>query len=553
MAKVYRVGSSTPDGVISYQPQATAIVFPFKRQDIRKLSASKDVDAIMETSNPLVIQNDIMSLSISKQKSAPSAMFNMVLASGRVNYEEAIYPGDWIMLYINRFNKEIDLSNIDISQGSGFKLFGVVTEVFREQQTSASGATMVSYRITGSDWGFIFNSQIYFNPATLDNVEQKQELDAVFFTLQGVQGDLNSLIKPEQQIQLIFKNIIGQNPREAFVAGSLKAPHRIFLVPAAILKLFKDKSFPFDNEKHAKSISNIIERRLGVERYASTLVPQKTNQLLGRKIFRVEYTASPTLWSLLQNHSNSLLNEIYTELLPSTETGDLKPTFVARQMPYNTKTKIAGATTTSFFELPIVSIPENFIISKRLGRSLNTLINFIQLWSNTLGEVNAPSLAEQSSRGNYDANYSSIVRYGLRTMATTADFDSLIDFDPSQRYTVAASQTPTWVRILSDWYMDMYLLRSGDVTVNGIEEHLPVGYNIALEDTLYHLEGYSHSYNVTSSGHTFRTTLNLSMGRRLDKYQQTILKNQATTQIDLTAASQLGRDQRGYTSESEDE
>lgn len=547
MAKIYRVGGATIDGVLSYQPQATAIVFPFKRQDIRGLSASKDVEVIMETDTPLIIQSDIMSMSISKQKASPAASFNMVLASGRLNYEEAIYPGDWIMLYMNRFNKKIDPAKIDISQESGFKLFGIVTEVFREQQTSASGVTTVSYRIAGTDWGFIFNSQIYFNPANLDNVEQKQELDAVLFTFQGVQGDLNTLITPEQQIQTVFKNIIGQNPRESFVAGSIKAPHRIFLVPGAIVKLFKDKAITYDNEKHTKSISNIIERRLGIERYSGTLVPKKAQSLLGRKIFRVEYTASPTLWSLIQNHSNSLLNEIYTELLPSSETGDLKPTFVARQMPYNKATKISGATTTSFFELPIISIPEDFIITKRVGRSINSLVNFMQIWSNTLGEVNAPSLAEQTSRGNYDANYPSIIRYGLRTVTTTADFDTL------QLFNSAASQSPTWVRILSDWYMDMYLLRSGDVTVNGIEEHLPVGYNVALEDTLYHLEGYTHTYNVTSSGHLFRTILNLSMGRRLDERQKTIIKNNKTDRLEFAASNKIERDQRGYSSESDNE
>jgi hypothetical protein len=183
------------------------------------------------------------------------------------------------------------------------------------------------------------------------------------------------------------------------------------------------------------------------------------------------------------------------------------------------------------------------IINKRIGRSLNTLINYIQL----LGQPSTSQtsgVAIQAVAQNERTDLVAISRYGLKPMVKTDDFDDPAIFTSTTNY-----RSPRWVNLLDDWWGRLHHHFNGSLTCNGITEHIAVGYNLQIEDKLFHIEDYTHTYSVSPSGnHTFRTTLGLSMGRTIGKNGNTFISLDTATD-DAQNPSIINRDSRGVTDE----
>jgi hypothetical protein len=188
-------------------------------------------------------------------------------------------------------------------------------------------------------------------------------------------------------------------------------------------------------------------------------------------------------------------------------------------------------------------MPKEGIINKRISRSLNLLINYMQLWGLSYHEVNKGNQAIQSLGNNQRADFASIYRYGMKPLIRTSDFDAAI-------LRGSRPQSPVWINYLNDWWSNLHLLFSGSIMTHGIEEHLAVGYNIQVEDKLFHIEGYTHSYSVNSENSTkfFRTSLQVSMGRHIDKNNKSKLKVKTSSNKDFSkiAEDYLNRDDRGF-------
>lgn len=556
-----RIYVSNPDDKVqSYNPSYQVIIFPYTNHDTQNINPN-DYKGVVGTNPPLYIVSDVIQMTVSKTKNAPEGRLAMTLVGGDINYQEAVYPGDWIMAYMSR-SEIIDNPSIDIN--SGLKFLGMVTEVYRDENTTGNGATVVRYTITAAEWSHVFNSNIYFSPATLLDAQKQQELTGFAYTLAGVfkaKGDILQNVEPNQLVDTIITSILGANPLNNTIQLTdtrtvASSPQRSFLIPDAVSKIFRFKADQItkNNEKHPSSIVNIMQRWLGLQKYAkNSLIPSSFEALKGAKIFAVDLGSCVTVWSLLELYSHKILNEKYCELLPDRDNPTiLRPTFALRQIPFTTnefkfssndsKTDF-NLTTTKFDELPRVVVPKEFLINKHIGKSIAPIMNYLQLFGQASSDTQGAQ-AIQTELGNEANDTVAVYRYGLKPMIQTSDFDNP-GLGDGVNY-----RSPAWIRLLKDWWLKLHHHFNGSITTFGIQEHLAVGYNLQIEDKLYHIEGYTHTFQVYPTGSKeFRTRIDISMGRTLDKNGNSSIKvktgKQGDPTIDAQNASILDRDDRG--------
>lgn len=503
-------------------------VLTFVRWENRDTQRIGNVSAT-SVRDPLVVENDCISVTTVGNKATLTPSMSATLVMTDVNYETSIAPGDFV--FVNMLNWEEDARRVANQaraktaingQADGFKGVFKVQGVRKMLTTDPNdGTKMLVFNING--YAFTeFNNTIYFNPYLIDpNQDPKNQL--LFASYLG--KDWTALVNDkgftnvQDIIAVLIQSFIGTGITDQGRLeknGVVKSPNVHFYVPELVGSLL--------GVRGAKAAKDIYNYLFGVQKYgAGTTVSLEDGmnpQGLFQKFDRFYYTPTPCdgssllkpeywnqvkAWAIINQYTNSPLNELYTCFRVSPE-GDVMPTVVFRQIPFTNEDYTGPGAVTKFMNLPRWKISSALITDLDLGREEAARVNFVQYFGrSTLGAEGA-DIAQQIAQTNYVYDIDDVQRSGLRPYIVTTQFD-----DPT---TVKKDyRSPIWAQILSDTLIGGHLKMNGTMTSAGIVDPIAVGDNLEFDNVVYHIEQITHNCSIARDGKKmFRTTLNLSSG-----------------------------------------
>jgi hypothetical protein len=485
-----------------------------------------------EVRDPEVVENDCLQVTTTVTKGSLTPSMSATLVMTDKNYVASIAPGDFVM--VNMLNWEKDARRVaDAARAKqsingpndGFKGVFKVQGVRRMVQVDPNtGTKIVLFRING--FAFTeYNNTIYFNPYLIDpNQDPKNQLLFASFIGRDWQNLVNSkgLTNVQDVIATLIQSFIGAgitNQGRFEKNGTLKSPNVHFFIPQLVGALL--------GVSGAKAAKDIYVHVFGIQKYltgsAQTLAAGFNPQggKMRQKFNRIYYTGTPCggdtflkpeywnqikTWAILNQYTNSPLNELFTCFRISPD-GFVMPTVVFRQIPFTNEDFKGNLPVTKFMNLPRWNIDPALIFDQDIGRDEAARINFVQYFGKSTVGAEGADIAQEIARGNYSYDIDDVQRSGLRPFVVTTQFDEPTTTNKEYR-------SPGWAKIVGDALIGGHLKMNGHITCAGIVDPIAVGDNLELDNTVYHIEEVSHnsSINVQSGQKMFRTTIGLSSG-----------------------------------------
>jgi hypothetical protein len=440
----------------------------------------------------VVVNNDIVRCTVSKDKSSHAGTFTIVLKAGRVgsdsdefsnkdliDYTKTVKPGDWVNIYITKTGGPNDISK------DSLKMLGIVEQVTLEEfDNPASGAPTQVFVVSGKDFGKVFESQIFFNPI------MNSETAATIFGADFLNDSLKAVsASPTPSPDDVMKALVSFFYGGAFAKSNRE--HETWFVPPSLAKFFG-----VDLQSKTKpSFIDIFDynSRIGLEGANGAI----KGKLPGQTVIK-SLPTSGTIWQVLSYYSNALLNELYCDLVPTAK--GLKPTLIFRQLPYSVaggnlkiSTNVGQDQRTFLHALPKTTINSSMIKRKVVSKVDAERINHV---------VVIPRIETPFPFGYKSAlNPTSVQRYGLRSLAVETAYAANGE-DSFEAYCLLC------VNLLAEWFFNNEDYYNGSITVEGLDKQVPLGSNLFIEDIgqLYHVEGYTHNFEQMADGRTTFTT-----------------------------------------------
>lgn len=519
-----------------------AYMLTFLRWSNRDTANFSDT-SFTETREPLIVISDCVGLNVVSNKSSHIHQSTMVMLGGDINYSTAVAPGDFV--FINMLDSDDHLfgagkgpnnadadslyvraTNSKYINGShdGFKGVFKVQSVRKILQVNPDGPKTLHYQISAAAFTE-FNQVVYFNPyIAFENAQDQDRATAVLN--KNATKEWSSKTKVKNNLGSIFTSLIGFLIGEGFDKNYtpqkevVKNHNKNFLMPAKSASLLGIRSTGSKPTVAAMFFNYFV----GIQKYTSAkgvdlnigLNPEYTTdgtyfkskeQPPGVTILQAEPWAQVTAWSILNQYSNSLLNEMYTSF-KLTPDNRVMPCVVFRQKPFtssNFKKKYSNSTT-EFLSLPRWKINPNIITTLSMGRDEVARINFVHVVTKTRYNDIQDQAAQQASIKSFRLDEQDIMRNGLRPFISSSDFDFPTDANKT-------NNAIPWNNLIYDWLTNGHLKENGTVQTVGIEEPIAVGDNCQIDNTVYHIESVTHSMQIDANGSKkFDTTLKLSYG-----------------------------------------
>lgn len=520
---------------------------------------------------PLIVENDCIQINVSDNKGVLTPSMSATLVQTDINYSTEIHPGDFV--FVNILNWEEDskkiIEKIEKSQpinekDDGFKGFFKVQSVRKTISSNPNtGTKTVLVRIEG--FAFTeFNNTIYFNP-NLINLKVLANTGLYIADIAGAWSDLVSKSgKPyiQEIIKFLIKAFIGSGPITKNVKDDtgkinlLLSSNQHFILPRLVGQLLGTvKPDAKDNKQFVSvtSAKDIYLYLFGIQDYENTnsndpSIAMNPSNLLnknqksgflftknyckGNSILKPEFWNSVTLWSILNQYTNSPLNELYT-CFKLSSFGRVMPTVIFRQIPFTSEDfenqkfgvldKISKKIkVTKFLSLPRWKIGSESIYSINIGKDEAARVNFVQFYAKSLMNANGIEIAGETASHNYVFDSKDVVRNGLKPIIVQNQFDDL----PEN----LEKSSPIWARILGDALIGGHLKLNGTIECIGISDPITVGDNLEFDNVVYHIEQIVHSASINplNGTKTFRTTISLSHGISVNSNEQGIKYSQMT-------------------------
>lgn len=484
-----------------------------------------------ERTPPVIIRNDIVRCNITKNKGESSGAFSLTLKRGKkvvrnqvqnqdINYLDVIHSGDWIMIYMKKSGSVTVGSS---ASTSGLKFVGIVENVrYIEVDDPGRGSPTLQYVVTGRDFGKVFESEIFFNPV-VNNQTIQTLLGATFLqdAQKSIKGD-NRAVTTGFTPDKVIKNLVS-----FYLGGTvdrLNSNHQTWYVPKSLATVFNPKN----RAKASVSFIDMLStEKIGLHKYNANGDARSVEirELPGAALIK-SLPSEGTVWSILEFMQNAALNEMYTELSVD-KNGNLQPTLVHRQVPFSNRTnaetnpftankKYKKSTFTdpnknndkTFFDtLPYTSITSSDIRQKNVGKSDHERINHVMVVPKI--DVNTATIDQLF---NTAYNVPSVQRYGLRSLRTQTAYILKTGEGLGKFLQKCVSH-------LVDWFFLSHHLFNGTIITDGFDSHVELGTNLYISDVrqLYHIEGYSHTYEIVADGRIiYNTELRVSRGQSFD-------------------------------------
>lgn len=540
----------------SYAHDADVIVYNY---DIRSPATIQGFSAseIMNTT-AISLRDSITAIQCNKTKSSPQGSFSINLKPTK-DWAQILIPGSWCAIFMtDRPLTDEDYSSNATAvmvQGkkstiknviSPLKMIGMIMSVRVQKVRNSDGTITVSYSICGYDFGYVFTSQIYIN-ALLQNdlgigTLQPKFADLTFAT------NINTFANPAVNVKRVLSawSSLSSSASPFSITSVTQAAAPQIHPPSIKMQIPKDLAELFGG---GVEILSFITPCIGIDRRESKVIkisPDGTSgdfdpELIGEKAFNLwQLILHNSLWGMINEFSNPLMNETYCDLHPTTANSSIggapaftlpeweeiviKPLFIMRQKPFNTPnydrlwteslTPAASGIREAFpvtklHEIARTAIVAEKILSFDVGYSEYERVNFAEINGFLMNGPQSGQATGPFNAANLPAySEESIIRFGLRPMIHMGTEYGIT----SQRIEAAG----LWRPLLVDWWFNTNKFASGTVECIGLSEHIALGENIELVDQgiVGHIEAYSHNFMVdTGTGNRiFRTSIEFSKG-----------------------------------------
>lgn len=532
----------------------------------------------------------LMNISTNKTKSAPAGTFEFTLAPTK-NWVKAITPGSWFVVLMSA-NTKLQQKHFQKADPSVVKFFGrvdgVVVNVGVDQET---GVRMTTYTVVGSDWGQIFNSVLYVDPAARNPNDSAISTTGRFvydnyladISYDNATGLPTSTTNVKKLIELwgttntVFSNINTEiSPNTTVIVK----PEISFQVPQQVQQFFG-----FPTNKLTQIVANNLRlgRLTGYDTYQSEADADEAVGIIApNSIF-----GTHTFWQVLQDNCNHVINELVTDIRWEPINADGSPTKNAKPIlclykrvrPFIVRSDYEiykNTTPGDVDQQGNKAAPDKSIIGPIVSRFENVRritiplenVKAISAGTNWRDKYNYAEM--QIDHSLFTENFDTIIkinssvfdpkvfgREGFKPMiAQTKYMPSTPDgaFDPLKVF--------NWKYILKEWYFDTHNMLNGEVSLVGMDTYIQVGDNILIDADvlgissnintansqnkrksylLAHVESVSHSFSVTpeDGARTFSTTVQFVRGIITDstgKQFRVGTRTQGTGRIDVNAS-----------------
>jgi len=499
--------------VASRSSFASVVYWHYKRQNLGAAtglasasdSAKLDTDAFTFETGQL--EEEIASVRMNKSLDQSSGTFDLTLFP-TTNWKAKLSPGDWIAIYI--FD-EYEVKKGAQRGNTNLLMLGNIDRVSRTlSKNDDDDKIELRYTVSGRDFGKVFeDTDIWFDPYT----NQMSGLDVALRTaglpLSGNPSDIT------------------------------KAAIDVFLGPGAITNLGKTAGLGM--WRVPKPVVTLFGSQTGASaNFYDLLRVNITPNLPG---FKANQMLAPddsnSLWELLKRGANSLVNDLYIEMVKDSNRRSV-PTITLRPRPVcspalrsSVKGTLGGAvqtlqelSSTSFLELSPAEIR-----FENMGKDDHSRFNLFWLYTTLKTDyMLSPSANLDLARGigNPTFQRQSIQRHGLRRLQQTLEFCYQEDARKKGVKVLGANSNLNIFRAFMEQVYDMHsfnhLYDAGTIECTGVVE-AEVGKALIIKpsrsgdpEKIFLIEGYEHEWTFPN---VWRTTFTLTHGQ----FKSTVSKN----------------------------
>lgn len=505
---------NVPDILVWVVPFAYPGTFSFDLSEAEVNGVTDD--EALEVWDPIVI-GGITQASVSTSKRAHTTSLSLQCVDPQNQYMSHISPGDWI--FCSMFTNPADAARIKAAiktRGqindfhSGLKFVGRVQTVRRVISTNPGTAAKTRrIAITGVGFGE-FDTTVYYDPALDVNTSQGELFFSQFFG-KSLMTDFGAITTPAGALPRLIGALVGSGPGATYAGDMLRSPNRAFKVPGIIGKFLGT----VDKEPGRSTLtySSILTCIFGVQTYgvrgsndyrevSSTFkengfVPilkgKKDNamhyytpdELHGQFPMQLVPWVNVPIWGILNSFLMPIANEMYTCLRVDGK-GRILPTYVARQIPFNTDFLQAdgGQPIARFLNLPRWKIEDQQVVSYDASKSNTLRCNFVQIRSQAAVEYQQGFEIDRALNPP-KRDPADISRNGLYSILGTSN--NLLTNSGDARW---------WTKIVTDRSMGGHLKFSVQLQTIGIQEPICEGDNAEYDGLVFHIEALQHSYTI---------------------------------------------------------
>jgi hypothetical protein len=312
--KKHTVTVKTPHAAVLVWNYEDRVGVPTGGYDDSGISKGNILKTESGDSLPPVIVSTLSCVSIqtNKSKSQPDGHFQLVLAPFK-NWVSTLTTGSWCAILMS--NEPIQEKDLKKANKKHVKMLGRIESVRCETNVDETGARRTLYYVTGTDWGYIFNSILYIDnliagpndPKSQGNSAAVAIRDALF----GNKGTPQSFSVAQNLTNIL--DVMGKNlggfTKSGEEIGRLTKTIYQFSIPAAVRKYFD-----FRSASGAPTTATSINK----------IVTLTTGSLIGSNRYK-DYRESVgfidpftlqgthTLWQTLLENSNPALNEMFCD------------------------------------------------------------------------------------------------------------------------------------------------------------------------------------------------------------------------------------------------
>jgi hypothetical protein len=562
------VSNSETTAIQTTDPQAAMIIWSYDHR-----LSSQPTKGVGDISQIILPTTSIIDMSTSKQKGSPAGSFKVTMAP-TFNWISRITPGSWCVLLMSRETPIEDLQSVGKVDERTFRMLGRIETVrLQHGVNQQTGARYQQYVVTGSDWGSVFNSVLFFDSIGSNQVTDQdpnigQALRILFnseFQSLGAQG-----AGPPTTTQIMQGIInmwgtplpdVSDKLNKANIAATSEAQ---FTLPSGVV------SYMGLEPRDVPGVPTVLNKGTGF----ASLINMHVGPLTAYDSYPKEHKGDAqgipepnsfngmnSFWSLLQKNSNPILNEMIADVrfegggdFSGYDASKSKPALALykRVRPFTMTNKIEGdekepdpnslpgvKNNISYYKnVRRILLPHNDVIQVNAGSNWRDKLNYIEIFPRV-----------QNLSDNFDALLKSQMqtvdrkayqREGFKPLMETAVYVPYIQ-GSTDKYNF--TQALEWKYLLRDWHFNTHLMLNGSISFVGVDRYIQVGDNITVDSRVVgmsqnfnkeqlanrtkdgkadtpnahyftaHVEGISHSMGVDNQGaRTFVTSINFVRG-----------------------------------------
>lgn len=348
-------------------------------------------------SDPMLIENDCVSVQISNAKASHLKTCVLTLKAGEVYYPYAVRPGDWVLVWladelshidelISRIKGFADAHIETADFDSGLKFVGRVSGVSTADRISEHGTKTITQSVACTSF-LELDSSIYYSDRARtilglepqgkdakdpnrDRVQdQQQNIDAnvqsqlmkkypdlykeYTDSLKKRSGKAKSGSSPDRIVGLITRIVLGIDSQDNALSTDIDIIRGSFndaiIVPAPVArmmgrpnvrKLWELYKVYLGVQQYSNSGGEPWNSFLPIGRVSSDGVYRYSEETDGSVQFHAPLWSNRSIWSILNDYRNPAVNEMFTSLriTGGSENGKglLSPTITFREYPFST-------------------------------------------------------------------------------------------------------------------------------------------------------------------------------------------------------------------------